>query len=141
MAENPLAGTWQLKSFEQRDATGEVAYPLGRHPSGYLIYTPAGQVSVQMMAAEHTSAGDAAARRETFRAYCGAYDFTTEQVVHHVELSSLPQRVGADLVRFYSLDGDRLTLRTAPSVVNGVEQTGTLVWERTSPAHATIDPA
>ena len=39
--DNPLLGTWKLKSFVRQDvATGERRPALGEHPEGYLGYAP-----------------------------------------------------------------------------------------------------
>jgi hypothetical protein len=51
-------------------------------------------------------------------------------VVHHLEMSLNPNWIGVDQVRYFDLQGDRLTLKTPPMVVGGVERVSTLVWER-----------
>ena len=47
---NPIIGAWRLVTYEAH--TGDdVLYPLGEDPSGYIMYTPDGYMSVLMMAA------------------------------------------------------------------------------------------
>jgi hypothetical protein len=39
--DNPLLGTWKLKSFVREVfATGERYHQMGEHPNGYLSYSP-----------------------------------------------------------------------------------------------------
>jgi hypothetical protein len=43
--DNPLLGTWKLKSFVRQDiATGERRPALGDHPEGYLGYASDGRI-------------------------------------------------------------------------------------------------
>ena len=54
-------------------------------------------------------------------------------MVHHVDISGSETLTGTDLVRFFTLEGDRLTITTAPAkdVITGPETSaGVLVWER-----------
>jgi hypothetical protein len=57
-----------------------------------------------------------------------------DKVVHHVDISwnesSTPP--GTDLVRFIKLEGDKLTITTAParSAITGLDSVSVLVWER-----------
>jgi hypothetical protein len=47
-----------------------------------------------------------------------------------VEAALYPNRVGTQQVRYFTLSGDRLSLRTVPMLVDGKERVGELVWER-----------
>jgi Lipocalin-like domain len=43
--ENPVLGTWKLKSFVREvTATGERIHLFGEHPSGYLSYSADGRM-------------------------------------------------------------------------------------------------
>ena len=43
--ENPVLGTWKLKSFVREVlATGERYNQMGEHPQGYLSYSPDGRM-------------------------------------------------------------------------------------------------
>lgn len=36
-----LVGAWSLESYTETDVqSGEVSYPMGRHPEGLILYTP-----------------------------------------------------------------------------------------------------
>ena len=60
VAQNPFIGTWRLVSCELRRADGQVSYPVGRDPVGYIIYNPDGYMSVAFMSADRPkfAAGD-----------------------------------------------------------------------------------
>jgi hypothetical protein len=46
---NPFIGTWELISWENTCPNGEVTYPYGKHPIGYLLYTEDGYLVAEMM--------------------------------------------------------------------------------------------
>jgi hypothetical protein len=64
--------------------------------------------------------------------YSGRYTIDGEKVVHHVDVSWNESWTGTDQVRFVKLEGDKLTIRPAPSrdPVTGLESFAVLVWER-----------
>lgn len=66
----------------------------------------------------------------TFLAYAGRYTLSGDTMTHHVEVSSIQNYVNKDLVRNVRCEGDRITLTTPPTPVNGEIQTVELVWQR-----------
>jgi hypothetical protein len=71
-----------------------------------------------------------AAAFKTFFAYSGSYALSADQVVHKIGISSIQNYVGKDLVRTVKFNGDRITLITPPTLVNGKVQTVELTWQR-----------
>ena len=67
---------------------------------------------------------------QTFLAYAGRYSFRGDRVTHHIEISSIQNYVGKDLVRTVKFQGDQIILVTPPTPVNGKVQTVELVWQR-----------
>jgi hypothetical protein len=52
--DNPLLGTWRLKSFVREVAgTGERYNQMGEHPDGYLSYTADGRMLAFFVSDEH----------------------------------------------------------------------------------------
>jgi len=144
MAQVPLAGAWRLLSVEGRSADGDVYRPFGEHPAGVLIYDAGGSMAVTLMRTERTpfpsmdatggSEEEMAAAYREFEAYSGTWTLDPEQktVTHHVKQAKFPNWIDTDQVRYYRLDGDRLTLQTAPVMRDGSEWIITVVWERLS---------
>ena len=140
MASNPLIGTWKLVSWENRSLDGQVTYPLGEDAVGYISYTQDGYVFVSMMRSDRreftsgdllrASAQEKAHAAETYVTYCGRYDLRGNTVVHHVELSLFPNWVGVDQERLVEIAGNRLTVSTRPMLLEGIQRSGHLVWER-----------
>jgi len=64
----------------------------------------------------------------TMVAYAGRYTFSGDKVVHHVEASWMPNQVGTDLVRFVTIPGNRLVLRTPPMLEGGQQVVTELTW-------------
>jgi Lipocalin-like domain len=142
-ADNPLIGTWTLKSFVREVvATGERINERGEHPSGYLGYAPDGRMYAIITWDNRMAPGDVVPTNEeriklfgTMISYAGTYTFDAEKVVHHVDISWNQNWTGTDQVRFYKLDGNTLTITSAPakSFVDGRESRNILVWERLKP--------
>jgi hypothetical protein len=140
MSDNPLIGTWRLVSFEVRDEGGRITHPFGRDAVGFISYTADGHMAVQFGRADRAglAVGDwsgaapeeiATAARDYF-AYCGSYEFGDGEVRHRVELSLMPNWIGGEQVRLVAFDGDRITLSTPPTLIDGRQQIATLVWQR-----------
>jgi hypothetical protein len=137
---NPLVGTWRLLSWENRSADGTITYPLGRQAVGLIVYTADGYMSVAIMRADREpfAAGDLlggsseekARAAESYVSYCGRYEFRDDSVIHHVELSLFPNWSGVAQERLVEVTDKRLTLRTRPLLLDGIEQSARLVWER-----------
>jgi hypothetical protein len=138
--ENPVLGTWKLKSFVREVlATGERYNQMGEHPQGYLSYSPDGRMYAIITWDKRIKPHDAAPTDEertklhrTMTAYAGTYTLETDKVIHHVDISWNEAWTGTDQVRFYKLDGNTLTITSAPnkSPADGRDGRGILVWEK-----------
>ena len=62
--------------------------------------------------------------------YCGRYEVQSDKIFHYVEVSSLAVWNGTVQERMYKLEGDRMTLLTAPLLVASEAPTACLVWDR-----------
>jgi len=69
---------------------------------------------------------------QTISAYAGTYTLENGKVIHHVDISWNQAWTGTDQVRFYELEGNILTITTAPPFkgMDGREATSVLVWEK-----------
>jgi hypothetical protein len=139
-------GVWKLVSFESKDkGSGAVSYPYGAKPLGRLTYDGAGRMSFLAMSPGRRVIGGSPTRspavviREAscdemreilggFGAYCGRFDIdeASRTVVHHVEISWLPSRIGVDQRRHFEFSGDNRLILT--SVTD--QSVGRLVWQR-----------
>ena len=132
-----LVGTWKLVSASTTTSTGERSEtPYGPSPSGLLTYTADGRVIAMISHAGRKSISTLAKPEEqaeafkTFLAYAGRYRLSGNDVIHSVEISSIPNYVGQDLVRSVEFRGDQITLVTPPTPVKGKIQTFELIWRR-----------
>ena len=138
--ENPLLGTWKLQSFVFEAITsGQRSSPFGDHPVGYLSYSPDGRMYAIGAAEDRPKPRDLVPTDaekvklyESVFAYAGTYTVDGEKVIHHVDISWNQSWTGTDLVRFYKLDGDTLTITTAlaKSVFYGEEGQFIVVWKK-----------
>ena len=139
-ADNPLIGTWKLKSYVREvAATGERYNERGEHPNGYLSYAADGRMYAIITWDSRAAPGDVVPTNEervrlfsTMISYAGTYTFDEEKVVHHVDISWNQNWTGTDQVRFYKLDGNTLTITSAlaRNFTDGREGRSILVWER-----------
>lgn len=134
-----LVGTWSLVAVSATTGDWADAEPFGTSPHGTLIYTASGRMAALVSYGERTAlSGDRvsapvderAAAFSTFFAYAGRYSVADGRVIHHVELASVENWVGTDLVRTVERDGARLTLRTPPVSVGGEDRVTDLTWQR-----------
>jgi hypothetical protein len=138
--DNPLLGTWKLKSFVRQDAaTGERRPALGEHPEGYLGYAPDGRMyalfaegSRVVPSGDQPTDAERVQLHRSMVSYAGTYTIAGDKVVHHIDIAWNNARLGSDQVRFFKLDGDRLTLTTErnKSPIDGSEGFGVLEFER-----------
>ncbi len=140
MTDNPFLGTWRLISWENRDAGGQLGYPLGPDALGYITYTADGYIFAQIMAAERAplatqnpfggADAEAAAAARSHMSYCGKYEVRNGEVVHQVAVSDFPNWVGGEQLRFYKFEDDKLILSAPPFQTKKGEITTFLIWER-----------
>jgi len=135
-----LIGTWKLVSAgSTTKADKQRQQPYGTNPIGFLSYGDDGRVAAMIShdGRKSLSIGGGTLQEkieafDTFFAYAGRYTLEGEKVTHHVEISSIQNYVGKDLVRKVRFEDDRIILVTPPTSVNGTVQTFELIWERLS---------
>ncbi|AKM01391.1 MULTISPECIES: lipocalin-like domain-containing protein [Burkholderia cepacia complex] len=138
-----LVGAWRLVSYEVRPRDGSaVAYPLGRDVRGWILYTPDGYMSAQLMAAGRPPYTDGdlhggtvderATAARGYIAYSGPFRVDDDgTLTHEMDVSLYPNWIGNVQQRVVMLDGDRLQLGTAaPARIDGREVDAVLLWAR-----------
>ena len=140
--ENPLLGTWKLKSFVREvAATGERYNQMGEHPDGYLSYAADGRMFVFFVSDEQLRPRAEPTDEERIKlhkamlAYGGTYKLSPGRVVNHIDIEWDGRRLGTDQIRFYTIEGDKLVIKTEPnkSPIDGLEGVGVLTFERIKP--------
>lgn len=110
----PLVGTYRLVSRTIEIDGEPVQDQLGKGTRGYIIITPKRFTAI--LTAEKrkfgTSAAEKAALWETLLAYSGPYRLEANKLITEVEISWNESWNGTKQVRFYQLEGSRLTLTT-----------------------------
>jgi hypothetical protein len=140
-----LTGVWTLVGYSHQQAGREDTYPLGAQPEGFLIYTPEGFVSAQLMKPgrsrfqstdwhegtpeEYKEAGSG------YIAYCGIFevDEENETVTHIPSVALLPNLIHGRQLRLVTLTDENLTLRAAGSSEANVV-TSVLHWKKAGSA-------
>ena len=140
-SKNPIVGTWKLLSFSRHDlANGSDSNIVGEHPTGYISFTPGGHMVVWLVGdnrkppsgAVATDAERLAWFKDIISAYGGTYSVEGNKYVMHIESAWIPAWYGTEQTRFFSFDGSKLVVKTAPfkSAFDGMEVINTLVLEK-----------
>jgi hypothetical protein len=109
-------GLWKLASYEvEVQATGEVFPPMGKAPSGYVLFMPEGRVFF-MFTGEGRKPGktdkENAELLSSMVAYTGAYRIEGDKWITKVEVAWNPAWVGTEQVRPFKITGNRLVITT-----------------------------
>jgi hypothetical protein len=121
LAGDPIVGTWRLKSFVREvAATGQRYDEFGEHPDGYISYLPDGRMHAILVtnsrpkpAAPVPTDNEKIELFGTIIAYAGRYSVEGDKVIHDVDVSWNQLWTGTRQVRFFRLEGTRLTITTA----------------------------
>ncbi|HMM74582.1 MAG TPA: lipocalin-like domain-containing protein [Gammaproteobacteria bacterium] len=139
-----FAGTWRLVDAFALTAEGKrLPSPLGEKVLGQIMYDEQGNMSAQLMAEgrplfsarsmDQVPAEEVKQAFLSYTSYWGTYriDAAAGTVTHHVIGANAPSWPGGDQVRYFELNGNRLTLKTPPiRGRDGVKLVQQLIWER-----------
>ena len=88
---------------------------MGDNPNGYVIFTPEGRLSFTLTAEGRQPAesmADRAALQSSLIAYTGTYRLEDDRWITQVDVAWNPEWVGSEQTRFYTINGDQLTVHT-----------------------------
>jgi hypothetical protein len=136
-----LVGTWRVTSYSTVTVdTKEVSHPFGDKPIGYIQYSPGGHVVVFLERGDpeepdklpYSDAERVKFFNYLFGAYAGTYTVEANKITHHVIAAWRPDWVNHDQIRYAEIDGNKLTITTAPVIASfsGKQVVGTLTFER-----------
>ncbi len=140
-----LIGTWRLVEWTFTVDDSRPTRPWGGNPGGLLTYTEDGRMSASLMSHGRPAAPTRtlsaapidvrAAAAAGYLSYAGSYSMDGNDVLHHIELSLMPNWVGTTERRLIewasSKDGFDLILSTPPTKTDGGRRAvNRLRWER-----------
>jgi Lipocalin-like domain len=131
-----LAGSWKLSSWTIQIIGGEATEPFGPNPKGRAVFTPDGFSAFMIAKPDRkpaTNDTDSAALLKSLMVYTGKFTIDGDKLTTDVDLSWNEILTGTSQVRFFKLEGDQLSIRTAEqasAVLPGKRVVGTLNWER-----------
>jgi len=113
-----LVGTWRLDSaYFMAQRTGDRVDILGAKPFGFFILEPGGRMITILTSDARTreaAACDVATLYKSMISYTGRCSIDGDKFVTQVDGAWDPSWVGTEQVRYFTLDGRMLSLRTAP---------------------------
>jgi len=121
-----LEGSWALTSFSVFDTSGK---PTVVAASGHLSYDAYGNLDLSGKITDPAAAGGSASGLN-FKGRAvvdaGAQRIVLADVEGNVDPSALPKNMGIDKVRYYSFEGDTLSLETR----DGTRVLARTVWKK-----------
>ena len=131
-----LIGAWRLVSWETTQADGTVR----KSPMsvGSLMYSDSGRMCGVLMDPTRKTPSrpptdeEIRAAYNGIVAYCGTYEVDEKAgfVVHHVDLEKSPANIGISRKRWFTLEGNRLSLKIDVAELPTTQKESRLVWER-----------
>ena len=118
-----LAGAWRVVSaYVEFADTGETTDSLGPDPRGWIVFTEAGRMFGLITAAGRKDArteGDFERLFMSMLAYSGSVVVDAEKgsFVTRVDTAWQPSWVGSEQVRYFTIDGDTLNIRSAEQTI------------------------
>jgi hypothetical protein len=135
-----VIGTWKLRTYvRERLSDGQRHNQFGEAPDGFIGYSPDGRTYAIFTRHDRVMPRDVVPTDEegvqllgTMVAYAGTFSLGENVVVHHTDTSWNQARTGTDQIRHFVLEGDTLTITTAPykSYLDGTMGRSILVWNR-----------
>jgi hypothetical protein len=122
-----IIGTWRLVHSVEIQPGGGKYYPFGEGAIGYLVYTDAGVMSVQITRNPRLEASSSI--KANYLAYFGHYevDLKSEMVIHLLEGQVFPGSHPGRLERKYRFYDDKLSLKP----LDGTNRE--ILWQRVEP--------
>jgi hypothetical protein len=138
--DSPVLGTWALQSYvRERLSDGHRHNQFGEHPQGFIGYAPDGRMYAIFARDDRVTPRDVVPTDEegvqllgSMVAYAGTFSLGDGVVVHHIDVSWNQSWTGTDQIRHFLLDGETLTITTAPhkSYLDGSMGRSILIWKK-----------
>ncbi|WP_424814226.1 lipocalin-like domain-containing protein [Roseococcus sp. YIM B11640] len=117
-----LIGTWRMLSWTRKAVrTGEVTDAMGPDPNGYISYHADGRMMALVLNRHRPplkgatpTEGEKAALFDSMLAYSARYRLEGDRVIHMVDASWNPAWGVTELIRPFTLEGDKLVISGAP---------------------------
>ena len=127
-----LLGTWELLDWRSFRDGEFYKFPMGEDGKGQLIYTREGVMSGFLMRADF---GDELPGSDTKASRClsyaGTFRIEGDEVIHDVNLATIPEWLGTPLIRTMEWREDQLLLKTTPQQGrDGHKYSNELLWGR-----------
>ncbi|MTI22240.1 lipocalin-like domain-containing protein [Fulvivirga sp. RKSG066] len=136
-----IIGTWELVSWTYNGPNGEVVDYFGTSPTGVLMYTESGYMSVHIAKENRKkfkkdgmydgTSDEIVDAFKTYFAYFGTYEEEEPGTfVHTVLGGTFPNWLGNTERRFGRIEGDRLILSTPPIETGDQEIIFNVEWRK-----------
>jgi hypothetical protein len=134
----PLVGSWRLISAQiVFSDNGERVDTFGPNPAGRMVFASTGRIMFLVMRGDRRQPANDSERASLFNtmiSYTGRVRLAgSGQFITTLDVSLVPSETGAEFLRFFEIDGDRLTVRLPEQIgrfSQGRMMVSELTWER-----------
>ena len=132
-----LIGVWDLADWRCVKDDQYYSHPMGEDAKGRLTYTREGLMSGFLMRQDfENEAPRNPAEASKSLAYSGRYTVKGNEVYHTVDIATIPEWMGTDLIRTMIWKDDKLLLKTtAEQGRDGGWYSNELLWARQKPIY------
>jgi hypothetical protein len=136
-----FVGMWRLVSWTRRFADGTTRQ--SARSVAYIIYTDTNPIHMCYVGMDPNrpkwnsefapTESEAMSGIAGSSSYCSTVEVHAKEgfVIHHVEISSVPNIIGRDRKRWFTFEGpNRVSLRVEPTELQPGMADSTLIWER-----------
>ena len=132
-----LIGVWDLADWRCVKDGNYYSHPMGENAKGRLTYTKEGMMSGFLMRDDfklEDPRSPAPAAKSL--AYSGRFYIKGDEVYHEVDIATIPEWMGTDLIRTIIWKGDQLLLKTTPEQGrDGGHYSNELLWAKRQPVY------
>jgi len=109
---NPLVGAWELQQYVDVPEGGLPVYALGEQPTGLMVFTADGHVSISLMRNPPTNGPDNGCVPTWYCSYFGTYTYDPSgpSWTTYVVGGNIHDYLGKDERRTFKIEGDTLTI-------------------------------
>ena len=136
-----ILGAWKVKTLKVVSG-GELTYPLGEHPGGFVTMTPERMWLLFVDSARKTPASttltdaEAVAMMKSHVSWTGKYTVGEQtsdgvKITARVDAASSQAIVGTDRLYFVRVDGDKITFKSPGTIVPMTGKTSLVEFEMT----------
>ena len=126
MLKEKFIGSWGIKLFQMKDEKGNITYPYGENPIGFLHYHNNNYMSVILSANRpnyknsdfNGTDQEIIHNASYFLAYTGQYKIKEGYIIHKIKQAFIPNWIGQNQKRFFQFSENNNIPKLSTPLIN-----------------------